>query len=188
MTTMRGVNFFITHLFKLYWALKFCIIKSVASWVDRRIAAAVTTGELGGCGFSNQLHHVPPFCPFSIIQEWRVVTLLPRWRRSAPPTLGFKNALQKPFLFLFVVSTTFKTQRGAYTSSILIYSAWLAFRNDTSLFLQRCSACFLQNVWRFYVLRGVRTWKSYAKSDLTVQTKSDFQKCDLNRIPNHIRM
>ncbi len=30
---------------------------------DRRIAAAVTTGELGGHGFSNQLHPRPAFLP-----------------------------------------------------------------------------------------------------------------------------
>ncbi len=47
-------------------------------------------------------------------------------------------------LFRAAVSATFKTQRGAYTSTILCFSAWLALRNDTSLFLQRQSACFLQ--------------------------------------------
>ncbi len=92
------------------------------------------------------------------------------------------------FFFLFFVSATFKTQRGACTSGILFFPAWLALRNDTSLFLQRCSACFLQKRLTCLRLRGVRTWKSNAKSDLTVQTETDFQKCDLNRITNHIRM
>ncbi len=34
----------------------------------------------------------------------------------------------------------------------------------------------------------MRTWKSYAKSDLTGHTETDFQKCDLNWIPSHIRI
>ncbi len=48
------------------------------------------------------------------------------------------------FFFFFFLSATFKTQRGACTSGILFFPAWLALHNDTSLFLQRCSACFLQ--------------------------------------------
>ncbi len=90
--------------------------------------------------------------------------------------------------FVFFVSATFKTQRGAYTSSILFYSAWLALRNNTSLFLQRCSACFLQKRLTYLRFAWREAVKNYTKSDLTVQTKSDFQKCDLNRIPIHIRM
>ncbi len=45
---------------------------------------------------SAQLHPRPAFLP---IFDYLGVThgdTLPRWRRSAPPTLGFKNALQKP--------------------------------------------------------------------------------------------
>ncbi len=64
----------------------------------------------------------------------------------------------------------------------------LHFATTQACFCRDVQHVFCKNVWRVYVLRGVRTWKSYAKSDLTVQTKSDFQKCDLNRIPNHIRM
>ncbi len=61
----------------------------------------------------------------------------------------FRAAVSAIFLFYFFfiyffVSATFKTQRGACTSGILFFPAWLALRNDTSLFLQRCSACFLQ--------------------------------------------
>ncbi len=61
------------------------------------------------------------------------------------------------FAFCFVLSATFKTQRVTYTSSILFFPAWLALRNDTSLFLQRCSACFLQktsDVFTFYAAWG----------------------------------
>ncbi len=52
--------------------------------------------------------------------------------------------LPSPLLCFFCVSATFRTQRGTYTSSILFFSAWLALCNNTSLFLLRCSACFLQ--------------------------------------------
>ncbi len=58
-----------------------------------------TAVTIDGRGFSNQapqLHPRPTFLP---IFEYPGVThgdALPRWRQSAPPTLGFKNALQKP--------------------------------------------------------------------------------------------
>ncbi len=42
------------------------------------------------------------------------------------------------------------------------------------------------DVFTFYLLWG--HGKSFAKSDQTGQTETDLQKCDLNRIPNHIRM
>ncbi len=54
-----GWIFFITHPFKLYRALNFCIIKGVATWVT----AALTTVELGRRGFSKQLHPRPTFLP-----------------------------------------------------------------------------------------------------------------------------
>ncbi len=55
-----------------------------------------------------------------------------------------RRKLECAALFCAAVSAGFKTQRGAYTSSILSFSAWLAVRNNTSLFLQRRSLCFLQ--------------------------------------------
>ncbi len=55
----------------------------------------------------------------------------------------------------------------------------LALRNDTSLFL--FSMFSAKNFWRVYVFTWREDVKNYAKFDLTVQTKSDFQKCDLNR-------
>ncbi len=67
--------------------------------------------------------------------------------------------LECAVLFRAAVSATFKTQRGAYTSTILCFSAWLALRNDTSLFLQRQSACFLQK--RLTCLRF--TWRENVK-------------------------
>ncbi len=39
-------------------------------------------------------------------------------------------------------------------------------------------------VWRAYVLHGVRMWKSHTKSNLSGQTETDFQKCDLNFKPH----
>jgi len=59
---------------------------------DRWIGAAVTFVCCMFAGTSPQL--IPSLCPFSVIWEWREVTL-PKWRRLVPPTLGFKNALQK---------------------------------------------------------------------------------------------
>ncbi len=52
--------------------------------------------SLHGSTVSAQLHPRPAFLP---IFDYPGVThgdALPRWRRSAPPTLGFKNGLQKP--------------------------------------------------------------------------------------------
>ncbi len=84
-----------------------------------------------------------------------------------------------PFFFFFCLAT-FKTQRGACTSGILFFPLDLHFATTQACFCKDVQDVFCKNVWRVYVLRGVRTWKSYAKSDLTVQTETDFQKCDLN--------
>ncbi len=64
----------------------------------------------------------------------------------------------------------------------------LHFATTQACFCKDVQHVFCKSVWCIYILRGVRTWKSYAKSDLTVQTETDFQKWDLNRITNHIRM
>ncbi len=55
-----------------------------------------------------------------------------------------RRKLECATLFHAAISAGFKTHGGAYTSSILSFSAWLALRNNSSLFLQRLSACFLQ--------------------------------------------
>ncbi len=73
-----------------------------------------------------------------------------------------------------------KTQRGAYTSSILFYSACTSQRHKL-VSAELFSMFSAKNVWRVYVFTWREDVKNYAKLDLTVQTKSDFQKCDLNR-------
>ncbi len=58
-----------------------------------------TAVTIDGRGFSNQIPRLHPRPAFLSIFDYPGVTrsdVLPRWRRSAPPTLGFKNALQKP--------------------------------------------------------------------------------------------
>ncbi len=90
-TTVRGVIFCITHPFKLYYALNFCIIKGVATWVTGGLPLLSPLSHLVGVVSATSSAHLPPFCPFLIIFD-----ALPRWRRMAPPTLSFKNPLQKP--------------------------------------------------------------------------------------------
>ncbi len=60
------------------------------------------------CGFSNQLHPHPAFLPTFDYQS----NVLPRWRRLSPPTLSFKNPLQKP------------TGDVTDTTSMFFYSLW----------------------------------------------------------------
>ncbi len=90
------------------------------------------------------------------------------------------------FFFLSPLLSKYKEVRvlGVYC----FFPLDLHFATTQACFCKDVQHVFRKNVWRVYVLRGVRTWKSNAKSDLTVQTETDFQKCDLNRIPNHIRM
>ncbi len=76
--------------------------------------------------------------------------------------------------FFFFWSPLLSKHKEVCTLAVdaIVFYAWLA-----------CSC-----VWHILILRGVRTWKSYAKSDLTGHTETDFQKCDLNWIPSHIRI
>ncbi len=57
-------------------------------------------------------------------------------------------------IFIVAVSVGLKTQRGAYTSSILTFSAWLAVRNNTILFLQRHLLFSIKtsDVFTFYIV------------------------------------
>ncbi len=93
------------------------------------------------------------------------------------------------FCFLFFLSPLLSKHKEVCILAVYCFIPLdLHFATTQACFCKDVQQIFCKNVWRIYVLRGVRTWKSYAKSDLTVQTKSDFQKCDLNRIPNHIWM
>ncbi len=99
-----------------------------------------------------------------------------------------RRKLECATLFHVAFSVAFKTQRGAYTSCILTFLAWFAGRNNTSLFLQRRLLCFQQKHLTCLCFTWRENVKNYAKSDLTGQTETDFQECDLNSIPNHIWM
>ncbi len=97
--------------------------------------------------------------------------------------------LECAILFRPAISTGFKAQRGAYTSSILSLSFFpldLHFATTQACFCKDIKHVFYKNLWHVYVLRHKTTWKIYAKSDLTRQTKTDFQEC--NRNPNHMNV
>ncbi len=103
-----------------------------------------------------------------------------RQKRGKLECVALFSAADLRYLFFFCLHYFQNTKRCGISS----YSAWLALRNDKSLFLQRCSACFLQKRLMFLRFTWCEDVKNYVKSDLTVQTLSDFQKCDLNRTPN----
>ncbi len=101
----------------------------------------------------------------------------------------FRAAVSAIFLFFVFVSLLLSKHKEVRVLAVYCFFPLdLHFATTQACFCKDVQHVFCKNVWRVYVLRGVRTWKSYAKSDLTVQTETDFQKCDLNRIPNHIRM
>ncbi len=100
----------------------------------------------------------------------------------------FRAAVSATLLFFFLSPLLSKHKEVRVLAVYCFIPLDLHFATTQACFCKDVQHFFCKNVWRIYVLRGMRTWKSYAKSDLTVQTKSDFQKCDLNRIPNHIRM
>lgn len=111
-------------------------------------------------------------------------------RNAGSLNMRLYSVLPSPLLFFFFVSTTFK-HKYKEVRILAVYCFFpldLHFATTQACFCKDVKEVFWKNVWRVYVLRGVRTWKSYAKSDLTGQTETDFQKCDLNRIPNHIWM
>ncbi len=62
----------------------------------------------------------------------------------------------------------------------------LHFATTQACFCKDIKHVFYKNLWHVYVLRHKTTWKIYAKSDLTRQTKTDFQEC--NRNPNHMNV
>ncbi len=99
----------------------------------------------------------------------------------------FRAAVSAVFLF-FLSPLLSKYKEVRVLAVYCFFQLDLHFATTQACFCKDVQHVFRKNVWRVYVLRGVRTWKSNAKSDLTVQTEMDFQKCDLNRIPNHIRM
>ncbi len=68
--------------------------------------------------------------------------------------------------------------------AVYYFSSWLALHltSTQACFCKDIQHVFYKNLWCVYVLRGVRMWKSYAKSDLTGQTQIDFQKCSLKQI------
>ncbi len=59
---------------------------------------------------------------FCLVRQWQTC-------RKLEYVALFRAAVSA--IFLFFVSATFKTQRGACTSGILFFPAWLALRNNT---------------------------------------------------------
>ncbi len=92
------------------------------------------------------------------------------------------------FFFFFLSLLLSKHKEVRVLAVYCFFPLDLHFAMTQACFCKDVQHVFCKNIWRVYVLHGVRTWKSNAKSDLTIQTETDFQKCDLNRIPNHIRM
>ncbi len=94
MATVRRVNFFITHLFKLYYALNFCIIKGVATRVAGGLLLLLPLST-----------HLPPFCPFSIIWELRSAKMTTagsahfELQKSSPETYGWRYGHYVHFFF-----------------------------------------------------------------------------------------
>ncbi len=70
------MNYFITHPFKLYQTLKFCIIKGVATWVTGRMPLLSPLSRLVGVISATSSTHIPPFCLLSIIREWRAAKMV----------------------------------------------------------------------------------------------------------------
>ncbi len=60
------------------------------------------------------------------------------------------------------------------------------FATTQACFCKDIKHVFYKNLWHVYVLRHKTTWKIYAKSYLTSQTKTDFQEC--NRNPKHMNV
>ncbi len=119
---------------------------------------------------------------------FRLVRQLQKCRKLECVAL-FRAADLRYFAFFLLLSPLLSKHKEVRILAVYCFIPLdLHFATTQACFCRDVQHVFCKNVWRIYVLRGVRTWKSYAKSDLTVQTKSDFQKCDLNMIANHIRM
>ncbi len=64
----------------------------MASWVTGGLPLLSPPSSQVGVVSATISTNIPPLCPLSIIQEWRVVTRLPRWQRPALPTeMLFRN-------------------------------------------------------------------------------------------------
>ncbi len=143
------------------------------------------------------LLNLPIFDAFNNISGYRRYTIIVfRWlscRHAGSLNMRLYSVLPSPllwvlFYFIFFCLLLSKHKEVLILAVYCFFPLDLHFATTQACFCKDVKDVFWKNVWHVYVLRGVRTWKSYAKSDLTSQTETDFQKCDLNRIPNHIRM
>ncbi len=108
---------------------------------DSWIAAALTTVALGGHGFSNQLHPPPAFLP---IFDYPINGALSRWRRPAPPTLSFKNPLQKTTGDVTdtksIFFTVYAVQSLLYIVANCNFFSVVTWK-DIIKYLQKCKGC-----------------------------------------------
>ncbi len=109
-------------------------------------------------------------------------------RRKLECAALFRAAVSATLLFFFLYPLLSKHKEVRILAVYCFFLLDLHFATTQACFCKDVQHVFCKNIWRVYILRGVRTWKSYTISVLTSQTETDFKKCDLNRIPDHIRM
>ncbi len=71
----------------------FCIIKGVATWAAGGLPLRLPLSRMEGAWFEQP---APPTSRLFAHFRLSGIKAQPRWRRLSPPTLSFKNALQKP--------------------------------------------------------------------------------------------
>ncbi len=89
--------------------------------------------------------------------RWSIIFRLVRQRQKCRKLCGFIPCCRLHYLAFFFCRLRYvqNTKRCVYKLYI-VFPAWLALRNNASLFLQLCSACFLQKrlIYLFYVAWG----------------------------------
>ncbi len=129
---------------------------------------------------------VMPCLALPCLDLLKTVILSLRPRQRVPVSSSCLHRDTAIFLFFFFLSPLLSKHKEVRVLAVYCFFPLdLHFATTQACFCKDVQhvICKTSDVFMFYV-----AWKSNAKSDLTVQTEMDFQKCDLNRIPNHIRM